>query len=122
MFEYNGAMETVVGARATMKELEEVQHTFGLSQSELADLFDRRPQSIREWHARGIPQDQQATAGRLLDLARLFRKKIKLQRIPQIIRTPDEWLNQRSILDVLRTEGVGPVYSYLGRLFSYIGA
>jgi hypothetical protein len=50
---------------------------------------------------------------------RLFRHKLIASRIPEIVRTPDAWLNDRSILETLRLEGVDPIYAYLGRLFSY---
>jgi hypothetical protein len=103
--------------------LEEVRATFGLTKNELADLFHRRAQSVAEWYQRGIPQEQAATAGRLVDLARLFRRRLIPERIPEIVRTPDEWLGNRSILQVLSSpDGIDAVYAYLGRLFSYGGA
>lgn len=102
--------------------LDEIRETFGLSRTELADLLGRRAQSITEWQLRGVPQDQIATVERLTDLARLFRRKIIPTRIPQIVRTPDAWLDDRSILQVLRAEGVDSIYAYLSRLFSYASA
>jgi len=107
--------------KGTISELEEVRDTFGLTRSELADLLNRRPQSLVEWESRGIPRDRRASVERLVDLARLFRRRVIASRIPQIVRTPDEWLGRRTMLEVLRTDGVDPIYSYLGRLFHYGG-
>lgn len=102
-----------------VNQLDEIREVFGLSRSELADLLGRRAQSIAEWETRGIPTEKRASVERLVDLAHLFRNRLIASRIPEIVRTPDDWLNGRTILDVLRQEGVDSIYRYLGRLFSY---
>ncbi len=104
-----------------VSELEEIREVFGLTKSETADLLGRRAQSIVEWEIRGVPREKRASVERLLDLAHLFRKRIITSRIPEIVRTPDEWLGNRTILETLRTDGVDPIYAYLGRLFNYSG-
>jgi DNA-binding XRE family transcriptional regulator len=104
---------------ATVCELEEIREVFGLSKSEMADLLHRRPQSLIEWETRGIPAEKRASVERLHDLARLFRSRLIASRIPEIVRTPDAWLGNRTILETLRIEGVDPIYAYLGRLFNY---
>lgn len=106
---------------AAVGELEEIRDVFGLSKSELADLLGRRAQSLLEWETRGIPRDKRASVERLLDLAQVFRKRVIASRIPEIVRTPDAWLGDRTILQTLRADGVDPIYAYLGRLFSYGG-
>lgn len=108
--------------KATVGELDEIREVFGLSRSEIADLLGRRAQSLIEWETRGIPRDKQASVERLLDLAKLFRRRVIASRIPEIVRTPDEWLGNRTILETLRAEGVDPIYAYLGRLFNYRGS
>ena len=105
----------------TISELQEIQEVFGLTKSEMADLLGRRPQSIIEWETRGIPREKRASVERLLDLAHLFRRRIIASRIPEIVRTPDSWLGDRTILETLRADGVDPIYAYLGRLFNYGG-
>jgi DNA-binding XRE family transcriptional regulator len=104
---------------ATICELDEIREVFGLSKSEMADLLRRRPQSLIEWETRGIPAEKRASVERLLDLAQLFRSRLIASRIPEIVRTPDAWLGNRTILETLRIEGVDPIYAYLGRLFNY---
>ena len=103
-------------------ELADIRATFRLSKSELADLLHRRPQSITEWESRGIPDDMRASVERLADLAALFRRKVIASRIPEIVRTPDAWLQERTMLETLRSDGVDPIYAYLARLFSYASA
>ena len=100
-------------------ELEEIREVFRLSKSEMADLLGRRPQSLIEWETRGIPAEKRASVERLHDLAQLFRSRLIASRIPEIVRTPDAWLGNRTILETLRIEGVDPIYAYLGRLFNY---
>ncbi len=50
-----------------------------------------------------------------------FRDRVKASRIPEVVRTPDSWLGNRTILETLRADGPDPIYTYLGRLFSYSG-
>ena len=107
--------------KGTAGGLEEIRDVFGLSKSELADLLGRRAQSVIEWETRGIPQEKRASVERLHDLAQLFRRRVIPSRIPEIVRTPDAWLGNRSILETLRADGVDPIYAYLGRLFNYGG-
>jgi hypothetical protein len=107
---------------ATVPQLTEIRETFGLSKNDLADLLHRRASSITEWEHRGIPRERQASVERLVDLARLFRARLIPSRIPEIVRTPDEWLGGRTMLETLAQEGVDPIYAYLARLFRYDGS
>ncbi len=106
---------------ATLSELDEIREVFGLSRAEMAELLGRRAQSLAEWETRGIPLERRASVERLLDLAKLFRRRLIASRIPEIVRTPDAWLGNRTILETLRIDGVDPIYAYLGRLFDYGG-
>lgn len=108
-----------MAASPTIAELGEIRETFALSNTELAALFHRTASSLAEWELRGIPKDRRATAERLVGIARVFRRNVIASRIPEIVRTADDWLGQRTILQVLATDGVDPVYTYLARLFAY---
>src|SRR5713226_7550205 len=107
--------------KGTVSELAQIREVFGLTKSEMADLLGRRAQSLVEWETRGVPRDKRASVERLLDLAQVFRRRVIASRIPEIVRTPDAWLGNRTILETLRADGVDPVYAYLGRLFNYGG-
>ncbi|HEY1949240.1 MAG TPA: hypothetical protein VGG97_19685 [Bryobacteraceae bacterium] len=107
--------------QVAVSELEEIREIFGLTKSEIADLLGRRAQSLIEWETRGVPRDKRASVERLHDLAQLFRRRVIASRIPEIVRTPDAWLGNRTILETLRADGVDPIYAYLGRLFNYGG-
>jgi DNA-binding XRE family transcriptional regulator len=107
--------------QVAVSELEEIREVFRLTKSEMADLLGRRAQSLIEWETRGVPREKRASVERLLDLARLFRQRVIASRIPEIVRTPDTWLGNRTILETLRADGVDPIYAYLGRLFNYGG-
>jgi hypothetical protein len=76
----------------------EIQTTFGLTDDEIADLCAR------------------ASVEAVLDLARLFRQRVVASGIPEIVRTADDWLGGRTILQVLRDDGAAPVYVYLGAI------
>lgn len=102
-----------------VRDLDETRQILGLSQAELADLFGVRQPSLAEWRTRGVPAARLASVERLHEFALVLQREVIPSRIPEIVRTPDEWLGGRSILEVVRAEGVEPVYGYLARLFAY---
>jgi hypothetical protein len=55
----------------------------------------------------------------LADLIAILERRLIADRIPDVIRSPDDWLGGRTILETLQTDGVAPVMAYLDRLFSY---
>jgi DNA-binding transcriptional regulator YdaS (Cro superfamily) len=100
---------------------DEVCRILGLSQSELADLFHVRQPSLAQWRVAGVPANRRASVERLVELARILERELITSRIPEIVRTPDDWLEGRSILQTIRERGIDSVYGYLGRLFAYQG-
>ena len=102
--------------------LDAIREILGLSESDLADLFRVRAPSVYGWRAAGIPDARRASVERILDLATVLRREIKASRIPQIVRTPDDWLGGKTILETIRDDGPEAVYAYLHRLFAYTGA
>ena len=110
-----------MSATVEIDEIAQTQAILGLTQSELADLFGVREPSLAAWRTRGIPTTRRATVEPLYELALVLKTELTPSRIPQIIRTRDAWLCDRSMLDVIRDEGVGPIYGYLARLSNYAG-
>jgi hypothetical protein len=106
-----------VDATAGALQLTEIRETFELSRTELSHLLRRRAATIAKWEHRGIPRERQASVETLVDLARLFRARLIPSRIPEIVRTPDDWLGGRTMLQTLAQDGVDPIYAYLARLF-----
>lgn len=99
--------------------LDEIRAILGLSEAELADLFSVQRSSVVGWREHGIPQTRLATVERIHDLANVLLRELRPSRIPEIVRTPDEWLSGRTILQTIRNEGAEAIYGYLRRLFSY---
>lgn len=113
-------MATVLHS-ALPSDLDEVRTTFGLSEAELAAIFGVQRESVIGWRKHGIPQQRRASVERLLDLARVLAREVLPSRIPQIVRTPDAWLDGRTMLQTIARDGVEPIYGYLARLFAYNG-
>ncbi|MGA3037416.1 MAG: hypothetical protein ABSE64_07995 [Vulcanimicrobiaceae bacterium] len=85
------------------RDREHVILTLGLTDDELDELVAR------------------AGADSVLELTRILEKFIIRNRIPVVIRrTGDKWLGGRSLLEVLRSEGIDSIKKYLDRLFSFI--
>jgi transcriptional regulator with XRE-family HTH domain len=99
----------------------EILEILDLTQSELAELFGIRQPSLAAWLTGGVPPTRRARVEELRDLARVLQREVIPSRIPEVIRRPDAWLGNRSMFDVIRAEGVQPVWAYLARLFRYAG-
>jgi transcriptional regulator with XRE-family HTH domain len=105
--------------RDACQRLDQIADALGLTDAEIGSLFNIQRQSIIGWREHGIPQARRATIERLYDLAKVLQREIIPTRIPEIVRTKDEWLGNRTILETIRAEGPEAVYAYLKRLFSY---
>jgi hypothetical protein len=100
--------------------LNEIRDRFALNEDELAALFGVSTQAIATWRLRGVPVERAADIDRVNELAGYFGRRFIAERIPRIVRTPNEEFDGKTILDVLTEGGVDRVYTYLERLFSYI--
>ena len=99
--------------------LDEIRACLGLSGTELAVLFGISRTALAKWRVRGVPVERVADVDRVLKLARHLSRKIKPQRIPQIVRTPGKGLGGKTVLETIAERGALPVFAYLERLFSY---
>ncbi len=103
------------------KVLDRIRKIFALSENDLATVLGVQRQSVTGWREHGIPVTRQASVERLNGLVEVLYAELIPSRIPEIVRTPDEWLGGRSILDTIRIDGTEAVYGYLSRLFGYAG-
>jgi len=102
--------------------IDEIAKIFGLSDTALARLFDVSRQALAKWRRNGVPLSRGADVDRLLEVARVFKARLKAERIPQIVLTPAKGLGGKTVLGVLEGDGVEPVFRYLHRLYSYSDA
>ena len=108
-------------SRRASQQLDRIRDVFALSEHELAALFGVQRQSVTEWREKGIPRARAASVERLVDLANVFAREVIETRIPEIVRTEDEWLPRKTILETIKSDGPEPIYRYLRRLFAYSG-
>ncbi len=110
---------------AGVKKLDKISRLFDLSDVELARLFRLSPRTISLWQRQGVSPRRIADVDRIADLADYLAREFIADRLPKIVRTPgndkNDSLRGRAILDVIRREGVSPVYRHLERLFAYGG-
>jgi DNA-binding transcriptional regulator YdaS (Cro superfamily) len=95
-------MEAAAVSAATL--LDEVQTTFGLSDTELAGLFGVRRQAIGQWRRRGLPSARQEKAAAVASVAELLRHRLKPERIPGIARRPARAYGGLTMLDMIRAD------------------
>lgn len=103
------------------KPISVIQEAFGLSDGELGALFNVSRQAAQQWKTRSVPSSRVADVARVAELAQLLKRRLKAERLPQIVRTPGRGLQGHTVLQVIAQHGVEPVYEYLERLYSYSG-
>jgi transcriptional regulator with XRE-family HTH domain len=108
------------GGVSAQDQLAYVRDALGLSKTELGRLFGIRRQALDQWN-RGIPADRTAQVNRLVELAQFLQSRLVPARIPEIVRTAAKGLGGKTILEVLATSGVEPIYEYVARLAAYTG-
>lgn len=100
------------GARALFT----VQKVFQLSPAELGQLFGVRRRTVERWLSAGVPIRHAAAVDRVADLVIYLDRLFKAQRLPTVAREKLAGLDNRSMLEVLRTEGTDPMYMFLRSL------
>lgn len=107
--------------KKSSRAIEEIRSIFGLSETRTARLFGVSRQAVDKWRVAGVPAGRMADVDRVLEIARVFKKRLKAERIPQAVTTPAKGLHGSTILEVLERSGPEPVYRYLHELYSYAG-
>ena len=103
------------------RAIEDIRRIFGLSETRVARLFGVSRQAVDKWRIAGVPAGRMADVDRVLEIAHVLKKRLKAERIPQIVATPAKGLQGSTVLEVLERRGTEPVYRYLHELYSYAG-
>jgi transcriptional regulator with XRE-family HTH domain len=106
-------------ATSPCHQIVEIQKILRLTESEMAEVLKVRQKTLARWQDGHVPVRHRAGVQKLYELALVLRHEVLSSRIEKIIRTPAANLGERSILQVIQSEGVGPIYEYLERLFAY---
>lgn len=122
---YIYGMATRLHVDVMVDALDKIRGIFDLSETELGELFAVSRQAISHWRVHGIPPHRAADVDRVAELAQYLAREFMPERLPQIVRTrglnADDSLAGHSFLEVLRTQGVMPIYRHLEQLFAYTG-
>jgi hypothetical protein len=123
---YRCAVALRLRARERIAALDEIRDAFDLSETELGSLFGITRQVVSHWRAHGIPPNRTADVARVAELAEYLEREFLVDRLPEIVRTAgrdkNDALGGRTFLDVLRADGVMPIYRHLEQLFAYAGS
>lgn len=107
--------------KKNIRAIDQIRQIFGLSETRVARLFGVSRQAVEKWRVAGVPGSRSADVDRVLEIAHVFKKRLKAERIPQIVSTPAKGLDGSTVLEVLETRGPEPIYRYLHALYSYAG-
>lgn len=82
-------------------DLARVQAVFGLSVTELAELFGVRRQAVGAWLTTGVPAARRAKAAAVAAVADILAYRLKRERVPGIVRRVAPAYGGRSMLEVI---------------------
>jgi DNA-binding XRE family transcriptional regulator len=100
-------MEAAVAARQAKRDarlLSGIQETFGLTDTELAELFGVRRQAVGQWRRRGVPSARQEKASAVASIADLLAHQLRRERIPGIARRPARAYGGRTMLEMIERD------------------
>lgn len=92
--------------------------TLGLTDPELVALFGISPAELAEWKRSGVPAQHAATVAALDDVSRRLAVWLDAGRLRGLVRQPRSEYGGRTLLQLLATEGAGPVHAEIDRLLS----
>ena len=84
--------------------LDEIQAAFGLSKSELGELFGVSRQAVDQWRGRGVPSNRQEKAATIAATADLLSHQLKAERLPGVARRPAAAYGGSTMLEIIATD------------------
>lgn len=92
-----------------------------LTAAELGRVFGGvSRQAVEQWGTRGVPLERSAEVDRVAEIVTELGRRFKPQRLPVIARGKMPILNDRSIIEVLSTQGTAPIHEFFRRWDSYV--
>ena len=87
--------------RLSGRRLERVMRLWGLSRTELGDLFGVSRQAVTKWIANGVPSDRVPTVADVEAITDLLDRYLKRERIAAVVRRAAPRLGGTSILELV---------------------
>jgi hypothetical protein len=97
-------MEAATAPTLSAELLDDVQATFGLTDTELAGLFGVRRQAVGQWRERGLPSTRQEKAAAIASVGDLLRHRLKRERISGIARRPARAYGGLTMLEMIERD------------------
>ncbi len=85
-------------------DLARIQAVFGLSVTELAQLFGVRRQAVSAWLLTGVPAARRAKVASVAAIADILAYRLKHERIPGIVRRAAPAYGGRSMVEVIAAD------------------
>ena len=101
------------------KNIREAQDVLGISSNEVAGMLGVDPPELAKWMDSGVPEKDQADVDRLRCLVELLSREIDQSRLPDVVRRRDVWLGNRTMLEVIKRDGIAPMRQYLTLVFAF---
>lgn len=84
--------------------LSRVLQAFGLSLTELGELFGVSRQAVTEWLDKGVPAERRSKLQTILSVAELLQRKLRPGRLPAVSRKPAEAYGDLSMLQMIAAD------------------
>jgi hypothetical protein len=99
-----------------VRALYDIKTFLKLSDADLGEIFDGiQRQAIQKWFQDGVPVDRVPEVDRIAEIVRELSKRFKIQRLPEVVRSPMPVFENRTIMDALRIGGSEPMFEFFRR-------
>ena len=83
------------------QDLRRVMTVLGVTETELAGFFGTDGSDVALWLDNGIPVERESLVATVIAVVDMLGRKIRVDRVPAVVRRPSERFGGRSILEAL---------------------
>lgn len=113
------ALAQELDQRLSGRQLDRIMRTWGLSRTELGDLFGVTRQAVSKWIRDGVPSDRAAQLADVEAITDLLDRYLKRDRVPAVVRRRAEGLGGSSLLELVGSGRTGHALELTRRMFAF---
>ena len=105
--------------RLSGRQLDRVLRLWGLSRTELGELFGVSRQAVSKWIRDGVPSDRATAVADIEAITDLLDRYLKRDRIPAVVRRRADGLGGRSLLELVGAGRTAEALELTRRMFTF---
>ena len=113
------ALAQELDQRLSGRQLDRALRVWGLSRTELGELFGVSRQAVSKWIRDGVPTDRAAQVADVDAITDLLERYLKRDRIPAVVRRRAPGLGDRSLVELVADGHSSEALALTRRMFTF---